>query len=233
MWDDEIGRIVLGGTFDFSHLSEDKTTAVFKMDPGNEEYQDIIRSRLREARDNMDFEEPQHTIQVRGELTDGPIPAASFDYENFQLSCNWRDLYTAFWGEIELTYKLDGNWVKKQEGWLDGLKGKMERGELNMEAMVMQAFTGFASSNSDNLKKARRARIKHQYKERDGFDWDENNADYVREEPRVLKALAQERQLVSMQEFSDDEMEDDDDNDDSEEQSEDEWEDEETDGDDE
>lgn len=227
-WDDKIGRVVLGGTFDFSHLSEDQTTAIFKMDPEHEDYNDIIRSRLQQCRESMDFEEPQHRIQVRSELTDGPIPAASFDYGKFQLSCNWRELYNAFWGEIQLASSMDVDWVKKQEGLVNGLKGKMERGELNMEAMMMEVLMGFESSYSGNVKKARRARIKRQYKQRDGFDWDENNEDYVREEPRILKALAKERQLVSMQEFSDDEMEDDDDdNIGSEEQSENEWEDEE------
>ena len=202
------------------------------MNPGHADYLEIVRSRLREAAENMDFEEPKHTVSVRGELTDGPIPEASFDYENFQLSCNWRDLYSAFYGEIGLAEKLSSGWVKNQESWLGGLRVQMKRGELNMEAMMMQALTGFSDMNDANVKKARRARIKLQYKRRDGIDWDDNNPDYVREEPRILKALAQERQLVNMQEFSDDEIDDDDDDDDDDNEesdagSEDEWEDDE------
>jgi hypothetical protein len=225
--DEEIGQVILDSEFEYLHLSEDKTTAVFKMDSGAEDYHPVIRERLQRF-ESVNFEDPQHTVQIRHDLTDGPLPGLSLDYQNFHLSCNWRELFTAFYAEIGLCSRLDIEFVKSQESWAAGLRQRMERGEFDMMAMLEKVMSGFAVGTGDNLKKVRRARIRRQFKEVN-IEWKGDDEYFQDIERENLKALAQKRQFIGMEEYSDNGEEEEDGS--SEEQSDEEWEDEEDEGD--
>lgn len=202
-WDEDLGKILLHSEFDYMKLSKDETIAVFKMESAAEEYQQTVRERLQRCVPG-DFEDPQHTIQIHRDVTDGPIPRASFDGKKFQLSCNWRELFTAFYGEIQLSTQLDRDYLKTHQGWAAGLKRKMERGEFDMMSMLQQIMDGFAAGTENNLKRARRARIRRQFKALD-IDWNGDSLEFKEIEERSLKALAHKRQLISMAPDSDDE----------------------------
>jgi len=197
------------------------------MDDAAEEYHEMIRERLRHYIEENNIEAPRHTIQIKYDLTDGPIPGLSLDYENFTLSCNWHELFTIFYAEIQLTSKTNHDWVKSQESRMLGLRAQMESGQLDMMSTLMQAMTEFASSNDKGLKLARRARIKRRFKELD-IDWDPEADGYPSEEKVLLKHLAEVRELIGFEEFSDAEGDDEeavDEEDEEEEDEEDEWED--------
>lgn len=203
-------------------MSEDKKTAIFKMDGVAEEYKNIVAQRLKEATYEDGFEFPQHTIQICSDLTDGPIPSLSINYDSFELSCDWKEMYTIFWSEVQMTSNITGDWVKNQESWMMGLKAEVQSGQLNIESMMMQALNGFASSNQDAGKTARRRRIKiltkRKYPEMDDYELDED------EEKGILKALNEKRRIYSTLMMHDEEDDDEqDDSDEDGESAEDEW----------
>lgn len=153
----------------------------------------------------MSIEAPQHTIQVRHEITDGPIPKASFNYETFQLSFDWRQLYTIFYGEMELTTRLDESWVRSQESKMAALREKMMRGELDMMAVFMEAATSFDEGNEANIKKARRARMKYQHRLIGLEDWDPDTDGGPEWEEQALEKLKRRRQFIDFEDMSDEE----------------------------
>ncbi len=230
---------MLDTAFDFSHLSEDKVTAYFKIEDAAEEYRDDL-PRCLEGAIEMAIERPsapQHLIQVRHDATDGPIPRLSINYDNFPfvLSCDWREMYTMFWGEINLSQKLLSGWADNQRGWAEGLRAQVEEGRLNEMDLITKAMSAFSSTYESNLKKARRARIKQQWKLR-GEDWKFGDED--EDESKALERLTQLRQACDLEVFSDEEQADDEDEDEDEEKSDgdeksdehDEWEDTDEDG---
>jgi len=91
----------------------------------------------------------------------------------------------------------------------------------------MDAF-GFVDSHETH-RLARRARIRRQFKERDGIEWNATENKYLDKELFTLRCLAHERKRISVQDFSDDEVEEEEDSDD-EAESEEQWEYEQEDG---
>jgi len=89
----------------------------------------------------------------------------------------------------------------------------------------MQTLNEFSTSNDEGLKLARRARIKGQYKERDGTVWDPEKDGDITQEKQIMKNLASMRQMISLQNFSDEEDESGDEEEEDEDGEEDEWED--------
>jgi len=68
--DSEEGTILLDTEFEFSHLSGDKTTAVFKAsDEINTEFVDFIRDAITDYIAGDNFQSPQHTITIGHDLT--------------------------------------------------------------------------------------------------------------------------------------------------------------------
>jgi len=124
-----------------------------------------------------------------------------------------------------MTSNITNDWVKNQETWMKGLKAKVQSGQLDMGAMMMEAMTGFTNSNQNAAKAARRHRIKLLYRkthpEMGDYEVDEEN------EKEILKELGQKREFYSMMDDSGDEDEDEESEEIS--GSEDEWEDEEDD----
>ena len=213
--------MVLDAEFGFARVSEDGNTAIFKIDGIADEYKAIVAKRLKEATDGARIESPPHTIQICSDLTDGPIPGLSIDYETFELSCDWKEMFTIFWSEVQMTSNITRDWVENQETWMKGLKAKVQSGQLDIGAMMKEAMTGFANSNQNAAKEARRHRIKllvqKKFPGMNDYEVDEE------EEKELLKALGQKRQIFSMMDDSEDDSEDDESEEES--GSEDEWED--------
>ena len=194
-----------------------------------------MATRLKEAASGDNIVRAQHTIQICSDLTDGPIPGLSFDYETIELSCDWKEMFTIFWSEVQMTSNITREWVNNQETWMKGLKAKVQSGQLDMGAMIMEAMAGFANSNQNAAKEARRHRIKllikKTYPESEDFKIDEV------EEEKILNELGKKRQVYGMMDDFEDDDEDEEDGygDDEDEDSEDnsgsadEWEDEEDD----
>ncbi len=224
--DDEIYHLAAG--FEFSELHEDRVTATFAVD--NDEIsidlQPRTRKRLKEYLGNIDIEVPQHTVQIRRDVNDGPIPDISMDYEILELSCNWRKLFSAFYSEEYLYHKLTAKQLKLQEPFLADLKAKVDRGEMDPMAVMTKALTAFGDDSKTCRKLARRARIRWQFKEYDGTEWDfERDGNPIGERNRLAE-LQKIRHFASMEDFSDEgSEEDDEEDDDSDEDEQDEWED--------
>lgn len=62
-----------------------------------------------------EFERPKRIIRIHADITDGPIPSLSFNPENLQLSYNWREMFTIFYGEQRLYHKLLDTWAKEHK----------------------------------------------------------------------------------------------------------------------
>ncbi|KAG9239897.1 hypothetical protein BJ878DRAFT_7520 [Calycina marina] len=217
VYNEESGRVVLDAEFKFLRVSEDQNTAIFKIDCIDDEHKAIVEGRLREATAGDKIEFPQNTIQIRRDLTDGPVPSLAIDYEIFELSCDWREMFTIFWSEVRLTSNLTRDWVEKQEAWMNTMKAEVTSGQMDMGTMMMQAMNGFARSNKSAARTARRLRYKRmiQRTHPEMTDFTINKD----EERRILKELGQKREAAAMMDMSDDEKEDD-------EEEEDEWDDE-------
>jgi len=225
--DDE--RVLLDASFDFDRLSEEKNVAIFKMDPGQERYHKVLRRRLQSAIEDASIHAPVHTIQIRRSLNDTPIPGLSVDYENWELSCDWRGLYTCFYGEEQLCHRSTQKWVKDREAWTSDIQKQVARGEIDMIGAMEKAIRAFAGGADEAKKMSRRARIRRQYQEEQGYEYDFEQDGDADEEKAILKKLGELEQLSYFEEYSDDEdtgegAEDEGDGDSDEE---DEWEDEE------
>lgn len=187
-------------------MSEDSTIAIFKIADLNDDFKDTVTQRLKEATEGDGIEFPQHTLQIRRDLTDGPIPGLSMNCETFELSCDWREMFTIFWSEVRMTSKLTRDWVAEQEVWMNEMKGKIARGQMDVGTMMMRAMNGFATSNQSAAKTARRARIatlrRRKYPEVEKWYVEEQ------EEERILGDLGRKREIAAMVDLSDDEEED-------------------------
>jgi hypothetical protein len=217
------GRVVedpaLTANFEFAELSEDGRTAIFRLeeDDGLEELISPIKERMQTYIQNMDIADPKHTIQIRRDVLDGPIPSLSFDKNVCELSCNWRDLFTAFYGEESLARSLTDRWLDTKVAYLEELKKKMARGEMGAERIISAAILEIGSGEEICRRNARRARIKLQFRALNGSTWDPERDSDSGKECDTLRKLKLLKQLASNEEFSDeeysDEWEDDDDDD--------------------
>jgi hypothetical protein len=200
--DDDI-RVVLDAHFDFDRLSEDKKVAVFKMDPGLEQYHKVERSRLKYAVHYPSITAPSHYVKIRRMVKDSPIPGLSIDYEKWELCCDWRALYTCFFGEDKLYHHHLTKFVKEKEAWASDMRQQMERGEIGMMALMMKAVHTFADGSDEAKKVARRARVTRQYKEI-GLDIEFEDEDEIAEERAILKGLKDMEFSAGFEEYSDD-----------------------------
>ena len=105
-------NVSLDSYFEFSHLSEDNAQAIFKIDDTADKYKPEIRKRLRRVLEVRAIEAPQYEIRVHQDINDGPIPGLSVDYENLQLTCDWREMFSIFYGEEQIYHRLLNKWVK-------------------------------------------------------------------------------------------------------------------------
>ncbi|KAH8586776.1 hypothetical protein B0O99DRAFT_48858 [Bisporella sp. PMI_857] len=211
-------------------LSEDKKIATFYMPEylPRESHKPYIRNALQKYITDEDLEYTSHRIQVRTDLTDGPIPGLSIDYEKLELSFDWKELYTVFYSEVQVSTRLITEWVEGQKIRHSNLRSAMEAGQLDMERMMHEILHGFEQSHRSSAKAARRLRIKKMKKQKDPDSTGEIKD--TLQEANILRDLAEERRAIAS-EFGDTDDEDEDDSEDEEdsenaEEGEDEWEDE-------
>jgi len=138
-------------------------------------------------------------------VKDTPLPAPIMDYEQWELSVDWCELYTRFWGEEKVYVAYLQKFVREKEAWGLDMRAKVERGELDMMAVMVQGMHTFADGSFRAKKMARRARIRQQYRLEEAYDYD---LDYIRdedEEGSVLERLKMQDFGLNFAEFSDDE----------------------------
>lgn len=208
--DRRLSAVPLACEFEFHHLLADDQTAVLSVDQLPDDLVPVARKRMRESVSKTSIEIPCHYIQIRRDITDGPIPGLLFDSEEMELSCNWKALFTAFYGEEFLYHSLLGKAVEGRRPWLDGLKAMVDRKEMDHQHVIMKAFDAFAADDKAARKTARRARIKRQWSHIDP-EWSFARDGNQEEETRVLKSLQQYRQWAGFEEWSDEEGEGEDD----------------------
>ncbi|KAE9366933.1 hypothetical protein N431DRAFT_350976 [Stipitochalara longipes BDJ] len=218
-----IGRqlpdFTLMAEFEFADLSEDGCTATFRLnDDIPEEMIPPVKERMQTFIENMDIANPNHSIQIRRDVLDGPIPSLSYEKNTCELSCNWRDLFTAFYGEEALARRLTDQWLDSKVAYLEELKKKLARGEMGAERIISTAILEIGSGEEICRRNARRARIRHQFRELDGKNWDPEQDGDSAKECDALNELRTLKQFAESEAFSDEEDSD-------------EWEDEDEDGD--
>ena len=201
---------MLPASFEFVELSEDGYTATFRLedDDALEELIAPTKERMQTYIESMDIADPKHSIQIRRDVLDGPIPSLSFDKNTCEMSCNWRDLFTAFYGEESLARRLTDKWLDTKMAYLEELKKKMARGEMGAERIISAAILEIGSGEDICRKNARRARIRYQFRELDGSDWNPERDGDSRKEGDALRKLKILKQLASNEEFSDEEYSD-------------------------
>ncbi|PBP26336.1 hypothetical protein BUE80_DR002637 [Diplocarpon rosae] len=206
--DDEIRHLAAG--FEFSSLCGDRATAIFSADEDlPENLQPRIKKRLREYLVRADILVPQHTVQIRRDINDGPIPNLSIEYEKLELSCDWRKLFSIFYNEEFLYRAITAKTLKEREPLLAELKAEVDRGQMDPRVVMQQSLTMFGEDLKTSRKLARRARIIWQCKEHDGTEWDFDRDGNAEEENKCLADLEKIRYYASFEEFSDEESDDD------------------------
>jgi hypothetical protein len=202
-------EFTLTAEFEFAELSEDGRTATFRLhDDRPEQLIPPIEERMQEYLDTMDIADPKHTIKIRRDVLDGPIPNLSYDKTTCELSCNWRDLFTAFYGEEALARRLTNKWLDSKVAYLEELKAKMRRGEMGAERIISAAILEIGSGEEICHRNARRARMRHQFRGQDGRTWDLERDGDSRKECDALAKLRTLKVLASNEAFSDEEYSD-------------------------
>lgn len=110
----EEGKLDLSTEFIFDRLSpENPNIAIFKVEKIADEYKDDVRAALFGAGVKFDenFYQPPHTVSIRRYSNDTELPNYSIDLETWEVSCDWKGLFTAFWYEEKLVNTLDHGYV--------------------------------------------------------------------------------------------------------------------------
>jgi hypothetical protein len=205
----QLPDLTLAADFVFAELSDNGRTATFRLEEGiPEALIPPTKERMQRHIEDMDIADPKHTIQIRRDVLDGPIPSLSFDKSNCELSCNWRDLFTAFYGEESLARRLLDKWLDSKVTYLEELKAKMRRGEMGAERIISAAILEIGSGDEICRRNARRARIRHQFRDLDGRTWDPERDGDSDKECDALTKLRIFKQLASNEAFSDEEYSD-------------------------
>ena len=195
--------------FEFAELSEDGRTATFRLHDDRPEQLILpTKERMQEYLDIMDIADPKHTIQIRRDVLDGPIPNLSYNKATCELSCNWRDLFTAFYGEEALARRLTNKWLDSKVAYLEELKAKMRRGEMGTERIISAAISEIGSGEEICRRNARRARMRHQFRGLDGRTWVPERDGDSKKESDALANLRHLKVLASNEAFSDEEYSD-------------------------
>lgn len=98
---EEGGKLAMTTEFEFDRISpENPNIAIFKAEVADE-YKHHIKDALEGAGVKWDanFYRPPHIVYIRCSANDTELPNYSIDLENFELSCDWKDMFTAFWYE--------------------------------------------------------------------------------------------------------------------------------------
>jgi len=110
----------LSTEFDFHRISPtDPNIAVFKAKVNDEHKKDIRYAMALAGIDEQNEEEnierniyrPPHTIFIRRAANDTVLPNYSIDLDSFEVSCDWKGLFTAFCYEEKLRSTFDERYV--------------------------------------------------------------------------------------------------------------------------
>jgi hypothetical protein len=217
--DEEYNKHMTGITFAFKELSADKKTAIFQDEHHDVEIHDValpedkmldhVKSGLKFATaktkegtlQEHHILRPEHTVQVHRDVNDTPIPSLEMDRDNLRLSCDWKAMYTRFYGEERHSNRLMAAFVEDNKGAADEMKIKMEGGEINMGDVFKEAMDLIGKSIKVSYEKARHDRISRMMREEGcNFEW----SDYALEEhEKAVERLSQLRQYASMEDDSD------------------------------
>jgi len=143
---------------------------------------------------------PRHLIYIRPSANDTELPNCSLDFENWEVSCDWKGLYTAFWYEEKFIDTLDQRFldtVKEERDGLSPIKPEAE-GQFMFNALMR-----WDQNRKDNRKRVRRSRIARQAERRGREYWD----DFFEsdEEELIVKRVMDSARFGTK--FSDDEEE--------------------------
>jgi hypothetical protein len=146
-----------------------------------------------------EFEKPPHTIQVRRELNDTPIPGLSIDYDTMTLSCDWRGLFSAFFAEELLVHNLQDRAMEKFQARRDTLIEDVHAGRMDMVDALQQVLKIYEDESHKARKLARQARIRWQYEQEGYASWKPEEE----EEDRINEVLKKRIFFASAASFSD------------------------------
>ena len=225
----------------FDEVLEDKSTAVFMaQDIEPQELDDIYDHNVPMIWDKIhayslapNLELPQHTVQIREDLNDGPVPHISVSPITSEIYCDWRALLSVFYGEERRYQAITNEWLQRQKAGAAELKRKLDRGEMSPEQVLDQAINSISSGLTECRKNARRLRIQHDFKKAQGISWSMvQDGDTAKEDDRLLE-LQMYRRLAEEQaeadeadgDYDSEEENEEDDEDTEEDNEEDEWED--------
>ena len=152
------------------------------------------------------FEKPPHTVQIRRELNDTPIPGLSIDYDSMTLSCDWRGLFSAFFAEELLVHNLHDKAMEKFQARRDTMIENVHAGRMDMADALQQVLKVYGDESHKARKLARRARIRWQYEQEGYSGWKPREE----EEDKINEVLKERIFFASAESFSDEEGGDDD-----------------------
>ncbi|KAL3421921.1 putative aldehyde dehydrogenase [Phlyctema vagabunda] len=196
--------VYLGFDFKYSRLSHDRKKVIFDVENFPERWKSITCRKMRKVLQENNLEAPSHIVQIRHDINDTPVPGLCMNYDKLELSCDWRALYTAFLREAGLLESLQAAWIESQQDWIRQLGEMMAAPHKDKAGKVIDAFSEFRSHLEEFQKIARRARIRNQYMELNGTEWDIIRDWDLSEECKIMDRLDDKRRYASMECFSDD-----------------------------
>ncbi|KAG9239538.1 hypothetical protein BJ875DRAFT_448345 [Amylocarpus encephaloides] len=170
-------------------------------EPDRDENDKITNDRERKFRARNILEPPQ-ILRIHRDVNDTPVPGLRFDFDNFTMTCTWRGLLAWFYSEELRYHHYLQKWVEDNEKNMDILKDRLDKGEIDMNAVLQEALGMITGGDKDAWRVAREDRMKkllaHTGDERVGdIFWQPKLQD------KALKRLVKHRQMASLEVDSD------------------------------
>ncbi|KAI9714162.1 MAG: hypothetical protein M1812_006490 [Candelaria pacifica] len=199
-----------------SHISQaDRSIAIFIVNEKSfiHQHSAVARRIMPQIIDEQEWPErlfePQHIVQIRHEANDIGIPGLSVDYEKMEMSFSWRELYSNFFAEEKLAKILIAEKQAELDTHVSHLKGK----NMDMQKLMMATMNKWMGAWEASKLEARRVRVRRQFKEIHGLEYDEGRDEGLLPTKRGQKNLMRRTQYVGLDEFSDEEDDEDDEDD--------------------
>ncbi|KAG6820044.1 hypothetical protein H0H93_006059 [Arthromyces matolae] len=171
------------------------------------EFQAELKKRFKSK---LEYGNPIHSpeihVRIRRDVNDTATPDLEVNFNNLQISLNWKGMYSAFFKEDREYNKRLNQSLKSA---FQGTEGRVERGEMNFEDQLRTMFEGFADKCRGLRKTLRRGRIRKEVLEKDGIEWKFSDDDGG-EEDGVLQTLSDYRQMMGFASYGDSESEEED-----------------------
>ncbi|EKD12686.1 hypothetical protein MBM_09255 [Drepanopeziza brunnea f. sp. 'multigermtubi' MB_m1] len=154
------------------------------------------------GRENI--EGPPHLVVIDRAVNDGPIPGLSVNYKDFELSCNWQKLFVSFYAEEFLYRAIMPRTREKRKPLLADVQVKAARREVCPRYLTTKEIRKFVKDSQTARKMARRARIRGQFKEYYGTEWDFDRDGDPAVEKKCLIIIENMRHPAYIEDSSDD-----------------------------